>query len=205
MSTNSDKYTAREIRHLDYLSQFSMNIRHVKGKDNTVTDTLSRTEIYALESDILSQDLIAKKQKYDSTLKEMKTNTYLQPLSNGRLYCDVSQANPRPYVPLVIRRQVFLHLHGLLHPSKHATVKLIAERFVWPNMNMDIQEWVSMCLKCQQCKVHQHTESPIGTFSNPDARFFTHTHLSGRTNANVSGLSIDSGRLLLTMAYCSAN
>ena len=35
MRTNSDKYTAREIRHLDYLSQFSTDIRHVKGKDNT--------------------------------------------------------------------------------------------------------------------------------------------------------------------------
>ena len=48
MSMNSDKYTAREIRRLDYLSQFSTDIRHVKGKDNIVADTLSRTEIHAL-------------------------------------------------------------------------------------------------------------------------------------------------------------
>ena len=182
MRTNSDKYTAREIRHLDYLSQFSTDIRHVKGKDNTVADTLSRTDIHALDNDVLSQDLIAKEQKSDSTLQEVKTNTSLKlqefpvPLSDGRLYCDISQANPRPYVPPALRKQVFRHLHGLSHPSKRATVKLIAERFVWPNMNTDIREWVSTCLKCQQYKIHRHTKSPIGTFSSPDARF-SHLHI----------------------------
>ena len=33
-----------------------------------------------------------------------------------------------------------------------------------------------MCLKCQQCKIHLHTKSPIGTFNNPDARF-SHIHI----------------------------
>ena len=78
MRTNSNKYTARDIRHLDYFSQFSPDIRHVKGKDNTVPDTLSRTEIHALDKDVLSQDLITKEQKSDSTLHEVKTNTSLK-------------------------------------------------------------------------------------------------------------------------------
>ena len=43
-------------------------------------------------------------------------------------------------------------------------------------MNTDIREWVSTCLKCQQCKIHRHTKSPIGTFSNPDAQF-SHLHI----------------------------
>ena len=43
-------------------------------------------------------------------------------------------------------------------------------------MNADIREWVSTCLKFQQCKIHRHTKSPIGTFSNPDARF-SHLHI----------------------------
>ena len=66
--------------------------------------------------------------------------------------------------------------HGLSHLSKRATVKLIPERFIWPNMNVDIQEWVSTCLKCQQCKVHWHTKSPISTFNNPGA-WFSHIHI----------------------------
>ena len=45
-------------------------------------------------------------------------------------------------------------------------VKLIAEHFLWPNLNADIYEWVSTCLKCQPHKVHRHTKSSIGTFNN---------------------------------------
>ena len=62
------------------------------------------------------------------------------------------------------------------HPSKCAIVKLIAECFVWPSINADIRKWVSTCLKCQQCKIHRHTNSPIDTFSNPDDRF-SHLHI----------------------------
>ena len=76
-------------------SQFSTNICHVKGKDNTVADTLSQTEIHVLKKDVLSQDLITKEQKSDSTLREVQE--FPVPLSDGRLYCDISQANPKPY------------------------------------------------------------------------------------------------------------
>ena len=94
MSTNSNKYTAQEIRHLDYLSQFSTDIRHVKEKDNTVADTRRSESRFNRQ-----------RKKSDSTLQEVKTNTSLKhqefpvPLSDGRLYCDINQANPRPCVP----------------------------------------------------------------------------------------------------------
>ena len=58
MSTCSDKYTSREIRQLDYLSQFTTDIRHVKEKYKSVADVLSRTETHSLEKGVLSQDLI---------------------------------------------------------------------------------------------------------------------------------------------------
>lgn len=54
MSTNLDKYTSREIRYLDYISQFTTDIRYIKGSDNTVADTLSRTEMFIVHTDALS-------------------------------------------------------------------------------------------------------------------------------------------------------
>lgn len=45
MNSNSDKYKSREIKHLDYVSQFSTNTHHIKDKDNTVADTVSRVDI----------------------------------------------------------------------------------------------------------------------------------------------------------------
>ena len=77
MQNISDKYTACELRHLDYISQFTTDLRYVKGENNTVTDTLSRTEPNAVDNDILSQDLIADEQKCDSTLPRVLSDTSL--------------------------------------------------------------------------------------------------------------------------------
>lgn len=62
MNTNSDKYISREIRHLNYISQFLTDINHIKGKDNAVADTLSRADINILTDGILSQHLITDEQ-----------------------------------------------------------------------------------------------------------------------------------------------
>lgn len=59
MNNNSYKYTAWEIRQLDYISQFSTSLRHVEMMDNTVADILLGTRIKTLEDDILNQDLLA--------------------------------------------------------------------------------------------------------------------------------------------------
>ena len=182
LCVSSDKYTAREIRHLDYISQFTTDIRHIKGVDNVVADTLSRTSIHACTMDPISHEKIAEEQKSDPTLDDVKKNTSLQlqlcpvATSSSQFYCDTSMSSPRPYVPPSLRRQIFQHLHSLSHPSKRATLKLIRDRFVWPGMNIDVRQWTSTCLDCQKCKVHRHTKSKIGTFTNPDARF-SHIHV----------------------------
>ncbi|GBL85316.1 Transposon Tf2-9 polyprotein [Araneus ventricosus] len=42
---NSEKCSPRQLRHLDFISQFSTDIRYTKDYDNTVADALSRIEI----------------------------------------------------------------------------------------------------------------------------------------------------------------
>ena len=41
LSSHSNQYTPHQIRHLDYISQFTSDIRYVKGSNNTPADTLS--------------------------------------------------------------------------------------------------------------------------------------------------------------------
>ena len=43
-----DRYSPRQIRHLDYIAQFTSTIRHVHGQDNAVSDALSRAANNAL-------------------------------------------------------------------------------------------------------------------------------------------------------------
>lgn len=65
------------------------------------------------------------------TLKELR-------LDDGEktLYCDVTD-RIRTYVPKSLRRRMFDVIHKVSHPSGR-TRKMIAGRFVWPNMQKDI-------------------------------------------------------------------
>ena len=48
LDTHSDRHSPRQARLLDYISQFTTTIRHIKGPENTAADALSRMEMNAL-------------------------------------------------------------------------------------------------------------------------------------------------------------
>ncbi|CAH8550920.1 unnamed protein product [Dicrocoelium dendriticum] len=179
---SSDRFSPRETRHLDYISQFSTDIRHIDATDNVVADAMSRIGIQELSRPTFDLEEIAAHQEGDSEFMQMKSNPSIKltllPLlnSDSKVHCDMSTGKPRPYVPQRYRRVVFDHFHGLSHPGIRATVKLITDRFVWPNMRSDIQQWAKHCVTCQTSKIHRHTITVPGTFSSPDARF-RHVHL----------------------------
>nr|VZI47270.1 unnamed protein product [Spirometra erinaceieuropaei] len=45
LKAKTDRYSPREVRHLDYISQFIADIRYVRGSDTVVADALSRPRI----------------------------------------------------------------------------------------------------------------------------------------------------------------
>ncbi|GFX82906.1 hypothetical protein TNCV_2640411 [Trichonephila clavipes] len=62
-----DKCTPRQLRHLDYISQFSTDIRYVVGTENKFADALSRVEIDAIiKPPILDYKKFAQAQLQDS-------------------------------------------------------------------------------------------------------------------------------------------
>ena len=183
LSATTDKYTPRQTRHLDYISQFTTDIRHVRGVENQAADALSRaTTIAAMtpsQPSKINFEAMARAQDTDpelqalqdspsSSLQFAKVPHLTSPIT---LVCDMSNGTPRPFVPQEFRRTVFNSLHALSHPGIRATQRLISDRFVWPGMNTDIRNWTRSCLQCQRAKVHRHTITPLGTFANPDARF----------------------------------
>ncbi|GFS64005.1 transposon Tf2-9 polyprotein [Trichonephila clavipes] len=176
----ADKCSPRQLRHLDFISQFSTNIQHVPGTQNLVADALSRIEIDSIsQASCLDYKDIAAAQLVDEELKQLlETNstslTLKQqyfPLEDITLTCDVSTNVFRPFIPKDYRKIVFQHLHGLSHPGIAASTKLATQRFVWPNIRRDIKTWVNSCHPCQRSKIYRHTKAPIGTFALPDARF----------------------------------
>ena len=182
LASKPDRYSPRQSRHLDFISQFTSDIRHVRGIDNTVADALSRMPINALHTGesvpVVDFRAMAADQDDDPDLFRLRADSSMKlqqvplALSDGvSLLCDVSTGVQRPCVPESFRRLIFDALHSLSHPGIRATQRLVTQHFVWPGVKADVRRWARSCLQCQRAKVHRHTTSPPGTFATPDARF----------------------------------
>ena len=105
--SNSERYTPRQIRHMDFISQFTTNI-HVNGIDNPAADALSRAEINAVITPppVIDFAEFAAAQRDDPEIKQFQTpDSSLSlkalpiPTSEGTILCDMSTGQPHPYVP----------------------------------------------------------------------------------------------------------
>lgn len=176
----ADKCSPRQFRHLDYISQYTTDIRHVSGKDNVVADALSRVTAV---SEAIDYTALAESQTNDDELKSLRdSGTSLDlrattiPGTARELICDFSTTAIRPFVTRQYRKAAFDAVHNLAHPGARASVKLVKARFVWPGMDRDIRNWVKTCIPCQRAKVSRHVSAPIGVFDEPSQRF-THIHV----------------------------
>ncbi|BHF65278.1 Era Like 12S Mitochondrial RRNA Chaperone 1 [Sparganum proliferum] len=157
--SRSDKLSPREIRHLDYISHFTSDIRHIDGSRNEVADALSRPSIAHLQLSpgIDLAEMAAEQRRVGSPCDGDVSGLQLQELplttGNGTILCGVSTPSHRPFVPPSLRRKVFSSLHNLSHPGSRATDKLVSDRFVWPGMHKDLKAWTRACLGCQRNKV----------------------------------------------------
>ena len=70
--TSSDKHSPREIRQLDFLSQFTTDIRYIKWEQNTVADALSRLHLDAMSTGSINLEDIARAQLSNQELEDLK-------------------------------------------------------------------------------------------------------------------------------------
>lgn len=180
----TDSCSPRQFRYMDFITQFSTDIRHISGKSNVVADALSRS---INELSFINFDNLALSQNSDNELKNLITNgsalhlkKMLLPSCSNELYCDVSGTNARPYITPEFRKTIFDSIHNLSHPSANATIRLVTDRFVWPNVRKDCRNWVRSCLNCQKSKISRHVHSPVHSLPTPSQRFsYVHIDLIG--------------------------
>ena len=171
----------RQSRQLDFISQFTADVRYIKGNENTVADTLSRPNIDSVDTQKIDLKTIIDAQQSDEELKKLLSSSeannsfnlknIVVPIENKPVCCEVSTSKNRPYLPKTLRSTIFSIIHNLSHPSIRVTRKLITAKYFWPGMNKDINTWSKCCIPCQKSKVTRHTKSPIGEFSIPKGRF----------------------------------
>ncbi|ROT82929.1 integrase core domain protein [Penaeus vannamei] len=201
LHSRTRRQSPREERHLDFITQFTTDIRHIRGSDNEATDALSRVSISAatLADDAVDYHLVSREQRQDTSLTPLlkgQTSLYLErvkiPNSCDDLLCHVSLGYPRPYIPPSLRRRFFDAYHQ--HRGIRATQHLIRSKVVWPAINKDVRQWCRSCIECQRNKIHRHTKSPLQTFPIPDSRL-QHVHID-----IVGPLPMDDGySYILTM------
>ncbi|KAG6453520.1 hypothetical protein O3G_MSEX008200 [Manduca sexta] len=179
-----DKETPRRTRQLLFISEFTVDIRHINGKDNVVADTLSRVETILCPT-VLDYDTLADAQAKDEYLTRLiqspRSDSNIQckqfslPTCNKPIFCEVSKDTVRPYITEDFRKIAFDSVHNLSHPGIRTTRKMVSKHFFWPSMNKDIGQWAKACSQCQKSKVSRHTISDLGKF--PNAARFEHVHV----------------------------
>lgn len=180
----------RQANHLDFISQFTSDIRYIEGNANVVADYLSRpveNQTQISEIAIVDSIKLAEFQENDRELKSLLSSSVSKPhgskfkletfrFPNCEIVYETSTDTKRPYIPIALRRQIFNKIHGISHPSIRGTRKLLSSRYFWPQMNKDSNTWSKHCVECQISKIQRHTKSPFGTFKIPKGRF-DHVHI----------------------------
>ena len=93
------------------------------------------------------------------------------------MLCELSSAQPRPYLPLPLRVFVMKQLHDSLeHAGIKESKRRISSYYYWSNIKKDVEEYVQSCHGCQSVKPSKNKPPHIGKFDVPEQRF-THCHI----------------------------
>ncbi|GFT35375.1 hypothetical protein TNCV_274981 [Trichonephila clavipes] len=112
---NPDKCSTRQWRHLDFISQFSTDVRHINGTRNAVADALSRIEVNQISNSFLDFEALSKAQLEDNELQSFQ-NDEKSSLVFKRVPSQYQPLNLSVILPLalpdhlsftIIRRKIF--------------------------------------------------------------------------------------------------
>jgi cleavage and polyadenylation specificity factor subunit 1 len=110
-----------QYRHLDYISQFTTDLRHIAGADNVVADAFSRVEDVELPMDYQA---LAVAQEHNQELREFRqsaSSIQLKQMLIPRttpITSDVSTPVARPFVKQHLLRAAFNAVHRFACPSR---------------------------------------------------------------------------------------
>jgi hypothetical protein len=162
----------RKIRCLDFLSEYDFDIKHIKGKENKFSDSLSR-RVHLMHAAIVSMhqsylksrilDVVVTYQHY-LQVKEILQQGYVQhKMKEYEMKEDgLLMKKNRIYVPSSgeLRNLVLKEMHNapyVGHPSYHKIITTVRNQFFWLGMKKDFVDYIIKCMECQKVKVeHRH-------------------------------------------------
>lgn len=176
---NINNPTGRLARWGVRLSAYNFEIKHRKGSENVVPDSLSRAvPVVAIDSMPTTPTLNTSDPWYLNIFEGCQTSptSFLNyRIENCRLFRFMKSLNPltrefewKEVVPLEQRQGIISQNHSEPtsgHFGIFKTHKRISLKYFWPNMHHDIANFVSCC---ETCLSHKHpTHSMLGTMGRP--------------------------------------
>ncbi|UYV61886.1 hypothetical protein LAZ67_1006958, partial [Cordylochernes scorpioides] len=166
------------------LSQYSFDIKHIKGLNNIEADMLSRAPV-----------------SFYLTYNELKEHQSTEQISSAKikiqngLYMINKKGFKRAYVPQTLRHKLLNKVH-----TKHGHIgttqmtKIISPHYYWPHMSRDIANYTKHCETCQFNKSRDNRivygplqQMPIATHPN---HIFSLDTLGGLHNYGTTRRSI---------------
>jgi hypothetical protein len=161
------KLNVRQARWMDILTEFDFEIKHIKGKENRVVDSLRRSmKVFHLAAVSIDESDIKERVKISQEINTFfKTVTsYLKQDPTGMKYegyhmldYDLLTYKGRLYVPNCddLKRFIMDELHKrpyTSHPGYQKMIIATRKLFYWPRLKKDIDDYLAKCPKCQQVK-----------------------------------------------------
>jgi hypothetical protein len=149
----------RYAKWVEFIESFPYIIRHKKGKDNIIADTLSRryTLFSQLDCRIFGLKSIKEQYALDPDFKNVLLNcnegrTWNKFVVNdGFVFRANSLCIPVGSVHLLLMQEA--HGGGLMvHFGAKKMEDVLASHFFWPKMRRDVERFVSRCTTCQKAK-----------------------------------------------------
>eukprot|EP00064_Thunnus_orientalis_P023799 superscaffoldBa00009388_g24060 len=161
ITTDASDYAQRQLSNI---SQFTTDIQHVAGKNNLITDCLSR----AISGDVhfgLDYASMAADQATDWDVQAFRTavtGLQLEDVtfdgSGSTLLSDVFTGWPWPVVPVGWRRR-FLRLSTASLTQAGNPLKDWWQLGSSSTVKKEVRDWAATCMECQDIKDHSMTRS----------------------------------------------
>ena len=177
--TQTKEHSGRLWRWVNKFREFQCRVHHIAGSKNTVADVLSRVQgVKADTHKACSLDFVRKQQDSCPTLSKIKfllaskatppenvDNMELKffykelpKLSVGkdcifRHSCSDDPGSEQIVIPQNLTSRALQMMHDKLgHFRTAMTSARVKERFFWPSMSLNIEQWCRNCLPCQKRK-----------------------------------------------------
>ena len=177
------------------LSSVDYHIEHIPGQLNTWADMLSRWASTDRMTPRMCR--LKRKRKFSvgiinplnqedfiwPNLNEIQEAQRRSPPTPGQISSDLStfvadesglfitDANivwiPKEASQLQLRLIIIAHCGSAGHRGQHATFTALSERFFWPNMRADVDEFLRQCLHCLPGKSGDRVPRPFGSTATP--------------------------------------